>query len=99
MVEHEGHQGRTELGTSRRRLLASVAGLATTGLAGCSGVSEQSFEASKVVLPSPDQDELVLTETGTDSNTVTREFGDGSAEVSVTNHVAVYRRAPALEGS
>jgi hypothetical protein len=83
---------------TRRRTLAVAAAVAG-GLAGCSDIQDQSFEADPVVLPGPDQTELVLPETGRSSDTTTRTVGDGSVEASITSHLAVYRRAPGMEGA
>ena len=48
----------------RRDVLATVGGLAIGGVAGCSEVTQQSFEASPVVLPEADREETVVAETG-----------------------------------
>jgi hypothetical protein len=72
---------------TRRRTLA-VAAAAAGGLAGCSSLQDQSFEASPVVLPETDQTELVLPETERSSDTTTREVG-GGVEASISSHLAV----------
>jgi len=81
----------------RRRLLAGVGGALATGLAGCSEVTEQSFEAATVALPQPAREELWLTETARDGTTITRE-GPGDSELEITNKATVYSRAAWLEG-
>lgn len=78
--------------------MLAVAAASAGGLAGCSEIQDQSFEASPVALPGADQTELVLPETNQSSDTVTREVG-GGVEVSITSHLAVYRRAPGVEGT
>lgn len=78
----------------RRETLTAIGSILTTGLAGCSGVTDQSFAAAPVVLPEGDQEELVLAETVRDSDTITRS-GPGGIEVSVTNQASLYRRGPA----
>ena len=55
----------------RRSLLVAAGGALTAGLAGCSEVTDQSFEAAPVVLPGGDREELVLAETARDSETTT----------------------------
>jgi hypothetical protein len=82
----------------RRDVLATVGGIALAGLAGCSGVTEQSFEATPVVLPEDDRENLVLAETAADSETTTRDGPTGNVQVEITNHARVYRRGPASRG-
>lgn len=96
MVEQQAETSRPFRGFSRRGVLAGAAAVAS-GLAGCSSVTEQSFEASPVVLPGPDRTELVLPETDRTSNTTTREAAGGTVEVTTTSHLAIYRRAPGME--
>lgn len=81
---------------TRRRYL-TVVGTAAAGLvAGCSGLTEQSFESQAVGLDDAALEELQLAETDRRSPTATRTGPSGNVEVSVTNHVTVYRRADAL---
>jgi hypothetical protein len=80
---------------NRRRVLATAGGLALAGMAGCSSLTEQSFEASPVVLPESARQEMVLSETGREAETITRDGPTGNVEVSITSHAAVYRRGPA----
>jgi hypothetical protein len=80
---------------SRRTTLAAPGGAALAGLAGCSGVTEQSFEAAPVVLPDAASGELALAETVRESETTTRDGPSGNLEVSITSHSAVYRRGQA----
>lgn len=82
---------------SRRTYLVGLGAVATGSLAGCSGVTSQSFEATPVVLPSDDQEALSLDETAQDPKTISRD-GPGGVEVSVTNQTAIYKRAVALGG-
>lgn len=87
------------VGTDRRRFLA-VLGLAAVGsAAGCSGVTEQSFEAEQAGLPDTAQEELALVETDSSSESLSRDGPTGNVEVTVTNHTAVYSRAAGLGGS
>ena len=80
---------------SRRRTLSALSGAVLAGLAGCAGVTEQSFEATPVVLPEDAREEMVLAETANESESIEREGPTGNAEVSITSHSAVYRRGPA----
>ena len=61
-------------------------------------MTEQSFEATPVVLPEDDREKLVLAETAADSETTTREGPADQVEVRITNHARVYRRGPASRG-
>jgi len=79
-------------------VLATVGGVALAGLAGCSGATEQSFEATPVQLPEGAREETVLAETAADSETTTRDGPTGNVEVEITNHARVYRRGPASRG-
>ena len=82
----------------RRDVLATVGGLAIGGVAGCSEVTQQSFEASPVVLPEADREETVVAETARESETTTREGPSGNVEVEITAHASIYRRGPASGG-
>ena len=62
------------------------------GLAGCSGVTSQSFEAEPVRLPTEDREELNLPETSFDSATTTRDPPVVDGEITITTHVVAYRR-------
>lgn len=96
MVSHEQESGvRGETGMSRRRFLAATGTATGVGLAGCSQVTQQSFEARPVVLPESARQELVLAETTRDSKTVTRQGPGDVGEITLTNQAAVYRRGPA----
>lgn len=96
-TDHEGSAPRARRVRSRRQFLATTAGLALGAVAGCSGVTEQSFEATPVVLPSDDREELWLGETVRDAPTINRE-GPGGTELTITNHAAVYTREAGLGG-
>lgn len=80
---------------SRRSLLGAAGGALATGLAGCSVLTQQSFEASPVVLPAGARDELVLAELAREAPTL--EFDDprGDGQVRITNQVAIYDRGQA----
>lgn len=78
-------------GLSRRRFLGATGTAAVAGLAGCNEVTQQSFEAAAVELPTDAQDALALGETVAKGRTVSRE-GPGGTEVKITSQVAVYRR-------
>jgi hypothetical protein len=82
----------------RRDVLATVGGIALAGVAGCSEVTEQSFEATPVQLPEDDREKLVLAETAANSEATTRDGPTGNVEVEITNHARVYRRGPASRG-
>lgn len=77
--------------TTRRQLLIAGATAATAAVAGCEGVTEQSFEASPTTLSAESRERLRLRELAAESQTISREVG--GAEVTITNHVAVYSRA------
>lgn len=79
-------------------MLATVGGIALAGVAGCSEVTEQSFEATPVQLPEDDREKLVLAETAANSEATTRDGPTGNVEVEITNHARVYRRGPASRG-
>ena len=79
----------------RRSLLVAAGGALAAGLAGCSEVTDQSFEAAPVVLPGGDREGLVLAETARDSETTTRDGPSGNVEVTTTSHSSGYQRGPA----
>ena len=81
----------------RRGYLTSLALLGATSLAGCTGVTEQRFEADPVVLPPPHQAGLVLGERLCDSSTVTRSGPSGNVEVTATSQFATYGRAAGVD--
>lgn len=95
-MDQSDGDARDRLHASRRRLMAVMGAVVSAGLAGCTEVTQQSFEAAPVVLPEDDQSTLMLPETGSDSTTVDREYAGGNVEVGVTSHLRVYRRAPGL---
>ena len=79
-----------KLPVSRRGFVAATV-VAATGTAGCSGLTEQSFEAPPVGLPDSEHDEVRMGETADDPVTLTFD-GPASTEVEITNHTAVYER-------
>jgi hypothetical protein len=79
-----------EATVSRRAVLCATAGATAVGLAGCSGVTSQSFEVEPVGLPSGARETLDLGLDFSDSSTTTREFS--AAEVTVTTHVSGFKR-------
>jgi hypothetical protein len=85
--------------TDRRTLLVLLGAGGFAGLAGCSNVTSQSFEASTVVLPPEDQEALRLAETSRGERTVSRQGPSGNVEVSITNKAAVYSHAAGYGGS
>ena len=84
-----------ETTTTRRKVLLAGATTAAAAVAGCEGISEQSFEASPVTLGGPGDDTLQLAEIVAESQTIERSAG--GAEITITNHVAVYSRSEWLE--
>jgi len=96
MTGEDSQVGRDE-GASRRRFLAGVGTVTGIALAGCSGLTDQSFAASPVVLPEGDQTEMRLSETARDSETVTLS-GPADSEVEITNHATTYSRAKGIGG-
>lgn len=96
MTVDDSQAGRAD-GLSRRRFLAGVGTTTGISLAGCSGVTEQSFAASPVVLPETDQTALRLSETAQDAESITVN-GPADSGVEVTNHAATYIRAKGLGG-
>lgn len=84
-------------GLSRRSVLAAGVA-AVAGLAGCAEqLTNHEFEAAPVQLPASAQEEFLLAESAVDSSTVTREpsVAGVDGEVTITSHVAAYRRGPA----
>jgi hypothetical protein len=82
----------------RRGFLAVLGLAAAGGLAGCGGVTEQSFAAQQVGLSADAQEELGLAEVTSESQSVERQGPTGSVTVSITNHSALYSRAGGLGG-
>jgi outer membrane murein-binding lipoprotein Lpp len=78
-------------GLTRRELLVAGAAVATAILAGCSDITEHSFESRAVTLSDERQSELQLRELTAESQTTEREAA--GAEITITNNVAVYRRS------
>ncbi len=101
-MTHDKHDttdcARNDTQLPRREFLVAAGGTLAVGLAGCSGVTEQSFEASPVVLPEGDREELLLAETTQTSETITRDGPTGNVEVEITSAASVYRRGPAVGG-
>jgi len=93
---HDEQPSSTERTATRRRVLAAGAVTAAVGVAGCGGITEQSFEASAVTLPEEDREALGLGETVADSQTLSREGPAGEVEVEITNHFAGYSRGEYL---
>jgi len=83
----------------RRRFLAVLGLAAAGGVAGCGGVTEQSFAAQQVGLSADARDELGLAEVASDSQSVERSGPTGGVTVSITNHSALYSRAGGFGGS
>lgn len=80
---------------SRRAYLAAVGSAVSVGVTGCSGVTQQTFAATPVVLPGGDREELALGETVREGVTVTREGPTGNAEVEITSETSLYQRGAA----
>lgn len=87
-----------ERAISRRQLLAVVGAGAAMSLAGCSGLTNQSFEAAEVGLSTEGQERLQLGEIARDTLTFEQSAADGNVSVTITSHTAVYSRAAALGG-
>ncbi|MFC7131636.1 MULTISPECIES: hypothetical protein [Salinibaculum] len=83
---------------NRRRLLTALGGLSAVALAGCGGITNQSFEAAPVGLSSEGVESLQLGEVTSDSLTLSESAAGGNVSVSITTHTAVYSRALALGG-
>lgn len=79
---------------TRREFFSMAGTFGVAGLAGCSGVTDQSFAADAVVLPDSAEEELALAETVRQGNTVKRS-GPAGIEVNITNQASLYRRGPA----
>jgi hypothetical protein len=82
----------------RRQLLAVLGAGAVASLAGCSGLTNQSFEAAEVGLSTEGQERLQLGELGRDTLTFEQSAADGNISVTITSHTAVYSRAAGLGG-
>lgn len=78
--------------TRRREFLVSGGAFVATALAGCSRISQQEFSAEPVYLGPEAREELGLAETARDSSTVTRTVDAIDGEVTITSHVAAYRK-------
>lgn len=96
MTKHGIDHECTDTKLTRRGFVTAAGGTLTVGLAGCSGITQQSFEATTVALPSAAREELWLSETARDAETVSRE-GPAGSEVEITNKATVYSRAGWLE--
>lgn len=92
---------RPERPVSRRRFLAATGGATVAALAGCSGLTQQSFEATAVVLPEGTRAELFLEESFRDAATTTGEWtiGGEDVEVTITDRFAGYRRTYSPPGT
>jgi len=84
--------------TRRRVLLAGGTVAVGVGLAGCGGITEQSFEATPLELSPANTDELGLTRQSASTDTISREGIGGEVEVSITSQAAVFDRAAWLRG-
>jgi len=84
--------------TRRRVLLSGGAVAVGVGLAGCSNITQQSFEATPLKLSTTNMDELGLTRQSAGTDTISREGVGGQVEVSITNQAAVFDRAAWLRG-
>ena len=84
--------------TRRRALLSGGAVAVGVGLAGCGGITQQSFEATPLELSTTNMDDLGLTQQSTRADTISREGIGGQVEVSITNQAAVFDRAAWLRG-
>lgn len=74
-------------------------GVAAVGsLAGCSGITNQSFEAKQVGLSDDAQAELGLAEVDSETVSVSQDGPTGNVSVSITNHAAIFSRAAGLGG-
>lgn len=87
----DGTDGRT----TRRRVLATAAGLAAAGVAGCSDPTNREFEATPAVLPEDARRELALGEVLLESQTTTRQVEAVDGEVTLTSYAAAYTREEA----
>ena len=83
---------------SRRRTLSALSGAVLAGLAGCAGVTEQSFAAQQVGLSADAQQELGLAEVSSEFQSAERSGPTGNVTVNITNHSALYSRAGGLGG-
>lgn len=82
---------------TRRRFLAATAGLTAAAVAGCPESTDQTFEATPVVLPEDARRELALGETLLDSRTTTRRIDAVDGEVTLTSYAAAYTREKAFD--
>ena len=82
----------------RRSFLAALSVGTVAALAGCEGITNQSFEASPVGLSTDAQERLQLRELSQDTLSFSESAADDDVSVSVTSHTAVYSRAAALGG-
>jgi len=71
-------------GLSRRGLLATTVTLATAGLAGCGGITDQEFTADPIGIPDDAQSELGYQEQQKDGETIERSRDVAGVEVTAT---------------
>jgi len=98
MNRSDGESAGGPVRRDRRRFLAVLGLAAAGGLAGCGGVTEQSFTAQQVGLSADAQEELGLAEVTSESQSAERSGPTGNVTVSITNHSALYSRAGGLGG-
>lgn len=98
MVPNSGGRSGADGRLGRRRLLAALGTATAVSLAGCGGVTSQSFEASPIGLSTSARERLRLGEVSRESPTFEQSAADGDVSVSVTSHTAVYSRAAGLGG-
>lgn len=78
---------------SRRRILSTLAVVATGSVAGCTGLRERTVEAASVGLDETDRRSLALEETHREAPTTETSALGGTVSVRIGQHAAVYTRA------
>lgn len=90
--------GEAAVDRDRRRVLAAVGSGAALSLAGCTGVTSQSYESSPVELSDTAQGTLQLAELTRETISDEERVAGGNVSVSITSHTTVYSRAAGLGG-
>lgn len=82
----------------RRRILSTLAVVASGSLAGCTGLRERTVQAAPVGLAEADRRSLALGETHREAPTTEASALGGTVSVRIGQHAAVYTRAAGFGG-
>ncbi|WP_138005452.1 DUF6517 family protein [Halalkalirubrum salinum] len=87
-IDRVGKTTEEDVKPTRRRLLAGIGLIIAVGLAGCSDLRNQQFEATSVILPEADREAFGYAILADESTTFERE--QAGVSVTITSHGAVY---------